>query len=655
MNSILLLAVGLCIPLLAIAILLIRRYTADKPNLMFNVTGKAILYASPVVGILVFLVLFALKSWNLMVLCSYLVIPMILGPLVFLVYSKKPPRGISLGDRAFRLLLILFFAGYALSVLLLNVYEVRPYAYYVIIAVIATVLMLEIMLFDGARRSTMTILLQVSMLALNIIWSINLKYFYYVGRSDILNHAYYAQIIVDLGHVTSAFFDYQPFPLWHILSGVLYMISGSNSAMHDFMFLLIGLIFLLIPLGIYLVVMRTAGDQRIALLSSLFISFYPYFSLVGSEALARSVVSALGIMLMLLLLDSKSKTRFALALLLTLGIVMFHTVGISFILLILGVTYVAQKVFVPDKKYAFLRARYFVAALAIVIVYWVIFARRLIDTLLYDILVMGPAPTAGTMTSIISTPVNELFNYIQFTPFVFFITVGIVFMLLSRKLGRTAILLGITTLVLIPITFPGPGSMISTFMANVEIERVFENGFLFMALAAGAGFTALFYRTGKVARTALVVLFAIMVLLSVSNDFVATDNPLVKRPFYTHYLTGQETNGLTRIANMSAGNVMSDFIYYKYLYNTPEAFKSIMIQASLPMQDFLKNYDSNLIVVRDMELEKRPLFLLGVNNSTYDDWPSWTDLAYYPKESVLWNDTANHSEVFDSGVMSVYC
>jgi hypothetical protein len=158
-----------------------------------------------------------------------------------------------------------------------------------------------------------------------------------------------------------------------------------------------------------------------------------------------------------------------------------------YVLIILFTAYPAQMIFTTDKKSSFLSLKYFLAALAMVVVYWTLFAGNLIHTLLFSVRNLEPGYATNTMTSMISTPASELFNYLQYTPFLFFILIGVIFVLKSDKIGNVAKILCITALALVPPTFPGPAIMLDKLLVEVGPDRLFENGFLFMALAAGAG------------------------------------------------------------------------------------------------------------------------------------------------------------------------
>ncbi|CAJ37117.1 hypothetical protein [Methanocella arvoryzae] len=652
MNGLFLLAAGLIVAGFLLALYATRFFTADRPSFLYDLTVDAVLYAIPVLGLLGMAALLVLQQWNLLVLGTYLIIPIVLGPILFLAYSRRKCGNGHVNGLTFRFLLIVYLINFSMSLILLYTFETRTFLYYALIAIIATLIMLEILLFDKRQVSVPVILAQISMLVLNIIWSINLKYYFYVGRTDVLLHSWYVENIVKYGFVSSVFEDYQTFPLWHILNAAAYRITGVDFPVHDIMFINIGIIYVVIAMGVFLVALKVTGNQRTAMLSSLFVAVYPYFILIGSEALARSVVSCLGVILLLLLLDSKVKSRFWLSVLVTAGIIVFHPVAILFILVILATMYLAQKIFVRDPEFSLIPGKYFAVAIPMLALYWLLFGNRIVQALLYSVRNLGAS--TQVMASVIASPASELFNYLQFVPFLLFIIVGTVAILRSKGLGHNAKIIALTALVLVPLTFPGPALLINKFFMDVEMERFFENGFVFMGLTAAIGFSALFLRSGRAMKAVLTLLFVTMVLLSVSNDFVATDNPLVKRPFFTHYISSGDAAIIEHLTTMTTGYILSDYVPHRYLYGSPERVKTHILEVDSRNLTFLRNSGEDLLVIRSGELEGRPLYVSAVDDGNFIHTPGWRNTVYYTGDSPLWNDLGRYSRVYDSNSIQGY-
>jgi len=296
----------------------------DDSGPVFDLIGRALTYAAPIVGLCVPLALLALGQDNLALLSSYIAIPMIAAPAIYYAYGKRHLSNVNSSESSFKILLALYFLFFGVSALLLVSGDVRPIAYYLALTALATIVLLEIFLFNVSSNKAMVILLQVMAITLNIIWGINQKYYFFIGRTDPMGHAWYGANLLQAGYVTGAFDDYTAFPLWHILFTSVHMATGSAAEIFNTMFITNGLIYLLIPLSIYCIARKVVGGTRVALLSALISSFYPYFIILGTQSLSRSVTSCLAIILVMLLLEGNDLKRRALALILTVVIVVYH-------------------------------------------------------------------------------------------------------------------------------------------------------------------------------------------------------------------------------------------------------------------------------------------------------------------------------------------
>jgi hypothetical protein len=141
---------------------------------------------------------------------------------------------------------------------------------------------------------------------------------------------------------------------------------------------------------------------------------------------------------------------------------------------------------------------------------------------------------------------------------------------------------------MVPVTFPGPSLLISKLATNFNLARFGEYSFLFILIAAALGFGTLFFNSKKYGKLLLILLFASMSFLSVSNDFVASDNPLVKRPFYTFYLTEEEVACISHFSNTTEGYLMSDFVIAKFISNSPLNIKEHILEVEENVT-FLRN------------------------------------------------------------------
>ncbi len=628
--------------------------TKVDSNTLFAIIGKLVLYALPILGVLGVLVTLALGLNNLFILSLYAVIPMILAPVVFHKYYSVQAQNVNLSDRLFKFFVISFMAIFAESIILLNMSDIRTYWYYIAITVAALFILLQIVLFEVKSKKLPAVFVQIILLNLNLIWGVTLKYNYFVGRTDTLAHAWYIQNLLQVGHVTDVFGLYAAFPLWHILVAGVYMITGTSAPVYTMMFIVSGIIYAVTPLIIFLIVTKLVNSQKIGLIAALLISVQTFFIFDGMYSIARGAVTILMLAVILLLLSgNNNRYKFGMAIMATLAIIMYHTVSIVFVLLILSVLYVLQKFFVKEKAQMFISLKYLVISVAMTAIYWVLSGVGLPQELYNDIAL--PAPSGVVTQTIITAPYSELANYLQYTPLLFFIIVGIIYILRAKDFNSTAKIFGVASLLFLPIVFPGPALLVNKLSMNLDINRFEDYAFLFTTMLAAVGFASLFYKSGRYAKVCLVGIFAIMIVLSISNDFVASDNPLVKRPFFTYYLTQGEVNSIDNLANMtsSSGFLMSDYVVKRYMDFSSYASVGQLIEIS--NDAVLKNSPDDITMVRESELTKRPLMVFQPNKGKFVLSPSYdsdNELGYYYNSGSAWSSLGKSDLVYNSNDVS---
>ncbi len=632
---------------------LLRMLKTDPRQLLL----KLALVVIPLAGILGPGLSLLLKMYNYVLLSFYIAIPMVLAPVIYVIYRRAPYRErFSQSSSAFKLLVIGFAALFAASLLTLVLFDVRPTGYFFLITAAATILLVEIVAFDvssRARRSLM--LLQITLLGISLLWGVSLKYFYFVGRTDVLVHIFYVDTILTGHHVTDVFSVYEAFPLWHILTSYAYEATGLTIPVWKAMFLFNGIIYAFLPLGIFLLARRLINNNRVALLASLILTVNGSFIWFGMSSISRSVVALFMVVLILLLLDHKNDERiFALALVVTGAIIMYHTVSIIFIIGILLLIYLVYRLLLKERDCSFLSPRYFVVAVAMTLVYWYIFAQILIEDLIGNL--TSAAPT-GVLTKSILMPLNELLNYVQYSPLLFLLLLGAFFLLKSRKWCLLTIF-SLVAVVLAFASFPGPALLVNKLARNLQLERLEDYAFIFITLAAATGLAALYYKSRRNASKFVVIaIFSVLVLASVSNDFVASDNPLVKRNFYTYYFEESEYASFNTVASNAAGLVMSDYLPTRYIGYSQYSGTAQILQIDPFNAIFVVNNSSSndLILIRQGELAKRPLKLYPVADGQYVHSPSWSGaLEYYDKDARVYRTLDSYDKVYASNTVSAY-
>ncbi|MDD1653065.1 MAG: hypothetical protein LUQ64_00825, partial [Methanomicrobiales archaeon] len=190
----------------------------------FTLTGRIIAWGSMVAALLGLTVPLLLGKPALTILGSYLAIPMLCAPFLFLrTETTSDGAGASSGEghlsprehRLFSLILLAFSVLFTLSLLSLVSSPVRQVSYYLLVTGMGLCILLEILLFLPSGHRIPLILAQTGILYLNLVWGVTLKYYFYIGRTDPIGHAWLVDNLLRDGHVTAIFTEYQQFPLWH--------------------------------------------------------------------------------------------------------------------------------------------------------------------------------------------------------------------------------------------------------------------------------------------------------------------------------------------------------------------------------------------------------------------------------------------------------
>jgi len=590
---------------------------------------------------------------NLAMLGSYLAIPMILAPILYVRQKNNADSFSEIDSKYYNLFPAAFFFFLAISIILLYTSYIRPYTYYAVITVMATLILFQILFFQSNRSRSMLILFQSSLLLLDLIWGVNLNYFFSIERTDSFFHSWMIQILVEEGAINEYFDLYKTFPLWHILCASFYKIAALDISFYRAMYFINGIIFAAIPPGIYILSKRLFNEEKIALLAALFVSFYPDVLKYGIAALARSPISLLGMLLVVALLYHRSFAATLVAVAMTISIIVFHTVSIPFVIVVLAVLYLLQKVYGTLNEQKIVDIDYMMFATIAMLAYWMYISLDLFATLIGNI--MAAAPDEITATGVFRAPLNELFNYLHYSPLLLFLLIGSLEAMKKDHVSQTAKIICLAGLLFTVVSFPGPSLLITKLGGNFNIDRFGEYVFFIIVIAVSFGFYTLYTRSKKPLKSVLIILFMVLVFLSVSNDFIASDNPLVKRPFYTFYLTEEEINGFDHAGNTARGFVMSDFVTYRYMETAHYRENGHMLEVNPHDLNFLRSGPSDLILIRKGELEERPLRFL-ISDQGFIKWPSMSSALeyYYSDNEELWSSLNRYSKIYDSSSIDTY-
>lgn len=613
-----------------------------------QVIGDILLRLLPVCGIVGITLPLVIGQPNLTILGLYLGIPMILAPIIYTRYQNVSFKLVQLENRKFYPFIIIYLLSFTASLILLYTHDVRPYLYYLTMTIIVTIILLEILLFEHTPQRTVIILLQIMAVVLNLTWGVTLNYHYFISRTDPIVHVWWITNLLDSGYVTNIFANYKAFPLWHILISSLYQVMNLSVPPHKLMFFTNGLIYSFAIPVIYLVSSKIFKSEKIALLSALFLCIYPDFILYGMASIARSVVTFLMLVLILLLLGRAKRSKLFLIPVVVFALIAYHTASMPFILVILLSIYIMQYILISKSEDQIITPHILGFIVVMTFVYWIYQSIDILQTFVNCIKVEAPE---GTLTqSIIVTPLNEVFNYLQFTPLLLFIILGCIWALEYRKVGILGKIFCFLGLLLAGVAFPGPALLINKLASNLNLGRFGEYAMLFIAVAGAVGLYMVYVKSKKHQKYLIVILFATMCFLSVSNDFTASDNPLVKRPFYTYYLTNEDTIAFDHAGNITSGYVMADYVTTRYLSYSAHSTKSHILEVGADNYRLLRDTAEDVFLIREGELAKRPIKLYPSSTDEFILNPSWSNqLEYFYADSPIWSMVDSYNKVFHTG------
>jgi hypothetical protein len=196
--------------------------------------------------------------------------------------------------------------------------------------------------------------------------------------------------------------------------------------------------------------------------------------------------------------------------------------------------------------------------------------------------------------------------------------------------------------------------MLGSLAQNLGLDRIGEYAFPFLILIAAAGIAGLFFRSGKYGKAALVVIFCIWAVLAVSNDWVASDNPLVKRPFYTYYFTEQEVTGMDKLVTHATDILESDYVANRYYEGSNNEAYTTILEVDAPNMTFVRHCPLDILLVREGEHDKRELRVAALDNSKFIAKPEAGSFVYVDRNKDVWGTLAGYNRIYDSEAIQAY-
>lgn len=625
--------------------------------------AKGLAVVMPLAGIVGVVGPYVLGLRSIAILATYVAVPCLLAPVLYRYTSGVETESL-VGSRSLgKLLLSAFFVLQAVSVVVLATYDVRPHGYYALVAAMAVVVLAQILWFSPARDRAWPILAQLVVLHLNLVWGMTLKYHYFIGRTDVFGHVYYLEsVLATNGLPNSGGGFYEAFPLWHVLGGMEHLLFGGQVAPRTTFFLVSGLLYAILPVVVYLVADRLFDSTRVALTAGLLTALSSTAMHNGMYAIPRSAAAFLSVFLLLTWVrgDERSVYMFALF---AVAIAAYHTVSLPFAFVILAIDYVFRRHLVPALSRGVVpqpSGASFVLLGVVGLVqagYWLFFADYLLEHIVS--LPFQQSPPGQVNTGVVEAPLRELANYLHDSALLVFIFVGSLVGLSTDRASGEAKATLLTALATVGLAFPGPHLLVERLAESFNVLRFSQYAFPFVAMGAAYGVVALFRGvtaprpTAETIKVVALVVFVVFSFGTVSNDFVASDNPAVERQFYTNYISESEERSLQSVAGLAAGNVSSDYVGTRYYEASEHANDTRILGVSEDADELYLGNDDDLVLIREGELQRRPLQVWAT-----DDYPGAGSylggLRYVDRSAGVWADLAAENRVYDSGSTAAY-
>ena len=567
-------------------------------NLRYAVVrlGRRLPYIGIVTVTVAFFLVIGLWQLGLGLRGLYLAIPIIIAS-VWLIRKKKnlseitaeeDTPSVALSSSRFTQLTLLNALIFITSVILLLLSETRPLGYFILMALFGGTVFVQILgMTNHSSWQKGIILGELILLALNLIWSVTLKYPLYFGETDILVHLNFVDSILQSSHVTDVIGSYQYFPLYHIslASGVELL----GVSLRDGFFILAALAYVPTILFAYLILKSVTGSERLSLIACFLFSVNEEFIYYGGYMATRGLAFVfVMIILYLLLRQPRSVGRIALLVLFSGTIILTHQTTLVYISVILALFVGFQWLMARPQsnpgsqiKFTSIYLAIFVAAF---VSYWFIgtggFVQEAVSSVdvsdLTDIPPLVEVP--GGVGSNVLAALAFIKDNIAKMLLLFFAWLGFAY-LLSRATNKkyiTPTAIGLLGLVCLIVYLPNPIHLLPLFTERFLIYRIPLLLTVFMSLAMAYGVVILTKdfrkNNGRLLKKAtipiIIVLMVAFLFFSVAAVKNAPDVPSLRSPYAgaRRHFTVAELSALSFVQEQipSETRIYSDYLARRY-------------------------------------------------------------------------------------------
>jgi len=641
-------------------------------NLRYSVVrlGELLPYIGIVAVTIAFLVTIGLGRLDLGIKGLYLAVPIIIASVWLIrrkslseVTAEEDTPLVALSSPRFTQLTLLNALIFIVSIILLLVSETRPVGYFILMAVFAGIVFVQILgITKGSGWQKAIILGELVLLALNLVWSVTLKYPLYVGATDIPYHLHFIDSILQSSHVTSAMGGYQAFPLYHIFLASGIEVLGVN--LRDGFFILAALAYVPSILFAYLIFKSITKSERLSLIACFLFSVSAEFIYYGGYMVTRSLAFVLFMMILYLLFRQPRSIGFiAILALFSATIILTHQTTLAYISVILALFVgfqwlMARPLSNPGSQIKF-TSIYLAIFVAAFISYWFLGTGGYVQEVATSIEIPGftpGVPSEGALASVLEG-FASVKNHIADMLFLFFAWLGFSYLLrrASDKKYATYTAIGLLGLVFLVIYLLNPIHLLPLVNKVFLAYRVPLLLTVFMSLAMAYGIVVLAksFKSNKAGLEKKAIIPFIMVMVVAFSFFSitcvknASDVPDFRNPYFgvRRYFTEAELSAFTfvqeRVPSEVETPLYSDYFAKRYFAGYPA------VTITKPDISYI---EQGYLLLRTGELEARWLLFssgtCGFGGTLYDynletAKPNSNILNYLSSEERIYSNRGN--------------
>jgi hypothetical protein len=286
-------------------------------------------------------------------------------------------------------------------------------------------------------------------------------------------------------------------------------------------------------------------------------------------------------------------------------IILTHPLSIQYIILVPIVILVINSKYREELNVSY---RVIIFVIFLTLTYWIFTSGLTFDAFIKRIL-YAQSGGEGTIqgVSAFSTTLSEALNYYQFIPQLLLMYIAFFKGLKTDGINKFSKIILIITPLMALLYLPGPTSLVSILSRTLQLNRYSLYSIPFTCLMLGIGLHIL--SLNKKLRAVTITILLSYCFLTVSSDFVASDNPLIKRDQYTQHLSENECRVSLDVCYYTGSDIHTDNLLKRFLFTYDIGTNTIEY-----LNGNINTDQGGVYILRSEELESRNLHINNVES-----------------------------------------